>query len=135
MENNSKLFAAAVAAATDVEPAAAPAAAPTDRVYLSREMAEIGASRFEFAPPVKGVRGTLGLFDEDGGMLEFWTCSKTITEKLTAISSDASLTKEQKEVKAHRYACTLVLMWVTAQNGDVVRMLGESRDFSNGFSF
>ncbi len=130
--------AAEIAAATDVEPVAATDAAPTEKVYLSTEMTEIAASNFTFAPPKKGVRGSLGLFDDHGGLLEVWTCSETITKKLMAIYTDTTLTQEQKEAAAHKYARTLVIMWVTPKTGDdrtPFQMLGESRDFSNGFSF
>lgn len=133
----SKQLAAEIAAETDVKPVAA-AAVPTERVTLATEMTEIGASRFTFAPPKKGVRGSLGLFDAGGGLLEVWTCSETITKKLMAIEADATLTEEAKRMKANRYAYTLVIMWVTPKKGDDLtpfRMLGESRDFSEGFSF
>lgn len=137
MGNEQKEMAAAISAATtDVESKAA-AAVPTEKITIASRMIQLEAVEFRFAPPKRegSTRGSLGLFDEDGGLLEAWTCSKTVTAVLTAISEDETLTKEQRELKAHRYALTLVLSWVTAQNGDVMQIVSESRDFSNGFSF
>lgn len=132
----SKQLAAEIAAETDVKPVAA-AAVPTEKTTIASRMNTLAAVEFRFAPPKRkgSMRGSLGLFDEDGGLIEAWTCSKTVTAVLTAISTDETLTKEQRELKAHRYALTLVLSWVTAQNGDVMQIVSESRDFSNGFSF
>lgn len=140
MGNEQKEMAAAIsaaaAAATDVESKAA-AAVPTEKTTIASRMMQLEAVEFRFAPPKHegSMRGSLGLFGEDGGLLEVWTCSKTVTAVLTAISEDETLTKEQRELKAHRYALTLVLSWVTAQNGDVMQIVSESRNFSNGFSF
>ncbi len=138
MEEN-KITASEVLAASQNTNAAAEnaAAVPEEKITLTSRMQELEASRFSFAAPKKreGTRGSLGLFDDKGGLLEVWTCSETVTAAIMAIRADTALTEEQKKAKANRYAYTLVLMWVTAKNGDVMQIVSESRDFSSGFFF
>lgn len=127
--------AAAVANAANTAAAPIVPTTPSDRQTLSSHMADVYATSFKFSEPKLGERGSLGLFDEFDGLVEVWTCSRTITARLRAINNDATLSDEQRKAAAHKYAKTLVLMWVTAENGEVFQILGESRDFSNAFSF
>jgi len=137
MEANKLQASEILAASQNTNAAATNAGVPTESVTLASRMMHVDAQEMRYTAPKRegSERGSLGLFDEDGGLIEVWTCSKTVSRALEKLNADASLTEEAKRVKAHRYANTLVLMWVTAQNGDVMRIVSESRDFSNAFCF
>ena len=137
MEANKLQASEILAASQNTNAAATNAAVPTETVTLAARMSIIDAQEMRYTASKRegSERGSLGLFDEDGGLLEVWTCSKTVSHAFEKLIADTTLTEEAKRIKAHRYANTLVLMWVTAQNGDVMQIVSESRDFSNAFCF
>lgn len=110
---------------------------PDERIMLGARMYEIGAATHKYVPSTRrGGRGTIGLFDETGVLLETWMCSAKITAVFESIFSDKTLTPDLKGAKALNYAYTLQIMWVNPQGtSKVFQMLGESRDFSNAFEF
>lgn len=123
MEMNEKAAqkAAEIAAATEVEPVAAAAAnaVPTEKTTIASRMDELAATNFTFCPPKSesSVRGSLVLLSEQGAPLEVWTCSKTVTAKLMAITTDVTLEENARKATAHQYAYSLVLMWNRPKRG------------------